>query len=392
MTVSLHENDNYVAIPPRSHDICQTPHHISNLRRNQAEENSSSKHNLSDSSGSLDWGSFDSSAVVTECQTPDFNASKDVLQSRSTSSAGTHVVSSSISQFGDWSSYKEDINDTDLESVSSRSGSVGSLGLDPGKSHGGDLSSYGDIDDVTNSSEPDIFQRAPKLIDSAFNEAGINRSEDLLNLEGFSDIQDDYNWKHLYDHFPSTHVHVRSNQYPHDETISFMDNGYPHSPGCFHAPTPQTAADYFAYLATQRCADRTPSEEDPASPAYPDHHPLNPPRTILTAFPSLIPAIDEMPQQMTVPPIIPASSQVMFTTIATMIAKANTSKRRAHDFGYPSTRKCFGLRLPPSRKVVSPPTQQRRRRGPDKGPRKRNSSKEGEGEGLRLEKRARSEG
>ncbi|KAL8775058.1 MAG: hypothetical protein Q9209_000537 [Squamulea sp. 1 TL-2023] len=387
------DNDNYVAVPARSQDIYQISHHTSNFKSNQAEENSSSNHKLSDSDSSFDWSSFGSSARVTEFQTPDFNVSRDEFQSPSKPNTVLNAdppiynripCSSSIGQFGDWSSYK-DINGSDSESVSSGTRSIESLSLNLGTTYGGDLSSYGDIDDILNSSEPEIFQPTPKRIGSAFNDAGTNQSEDLLNLEGFSDIQDDYNWKHLYDHppidhLPSRHVHLRSNQHPYDETISFINNGYPLPAGYLQAPAPQTAADYFAHLATQRCADRTPSEEDPTSPAYPDHHPLNPPRTILTSLPSLTSAIDEIPQQSTAPPIIPASSQQMFTSITTMIAKANTSKKRAHDFGYPSTRKCFGLRLPPSRKFVSPPTLQRRRRGPDKGPRKRSASKEGGGE------------
>ncbi|KAI4250914.1 MAG: hypothetical protein L6R42_008574 [Xanthoria sp. 1 TBL-2021] len=394
------------------------------LMRGRRNDLDISFHSLRDIDSNIEWASFHSSAGVTD--SPNLNAYGYVFESPLTNNVETQAVDPNNNQSEASSSHQDFVYDSDTATAFSGIESIGSIAFDPGTSHTGDLSSYDDIDDVVYSSEPELIDTEPERIDSAFGQTQSSQLEEYFpNPERLSNTDDDYSWKHFHNHLPLHRLHpvytrIPQTQHPYDSNINFIDNnnGYslptpqipsptPHRP----SPTPQPALEYFAKLATQPCADLTPSSsEDPSAPAYPAHHSLNPPRTLLTSLPPLPPISPSPPHQPPTPPlaqsyIVPASSQLIFSTVTSEIAKANASKRRDHDFGFPKRRRCFGLELAPSRKFVS--WQQSvngwRRRGPDKGPRKRfvkgkekdadaDADADAEGEGRKPVKRARVRG
>lgn len=382
------------------------------LMRGRRNDLDISYHSLRDIDSNIEWASFHSSAGVTD--SPNLNAYGYVFESPLTNNVETQAVDPNNSQSEDSSSHQDFVYDSDTATAFSGTESIGSIAFDPGTSHTGDLSSYDDIDDVIYDTEPELIDTEPERIDSAFGQAHTSQLEGYVpNPERRSNTDDDYSWKHFHNHLPLNRLHpvytrIPRTQHPYDSNINFINNnGYPLPTPHRPSPTPQTALEYFATLATQPCADLTPSSsEDPSAPAYPPHHPLNPPRTLLTSLPPLPPSSPSPPHQPATPPlahsyIVPASSQLIFSTLASEIAKANASKRRDHDFGFPKRRRCFGLRLAPSRKFVSwqQTVQGRRRRGPDKGPRKRfakGKGKDGYGdadaEGRKPVKRARGRG
>ncbi|KAL8862636.1 MAG: hypothetical protein Q9178_001134 [Gyalolechia marmorata] len=357
--------------------------------------------NFDDIGGHIDWVQFDPYEGIVESQTPGLNVCEDFFQSSSARSTEAQAIDRRTTQVAFPSSHEDISGDSDTESNSFGTGSIESQDFDHGTNHAEDLSSYEDIDDVIYGSEPEIFNSAPECIDSAFDEADTGPVEDSPQLEALNGIQDDYNWQHFNyppppDCLYPTNNTILDNNHSYEEihSINPIEYGYLPPTTYIPSPTPQNAVEYFAHLATQPCADRPPSEEDPTSPAYPDHHPENPPRTILTSLPPLPPANDEASQPRSSSPsppsppplIVPASSQFIFTSITTMITKANASRRRAHDFGMPIARTCFGCPLHPSRRFVGLESQPRRRRGPDKGPRKR-IARDGDIEGERPAKR-----
>ncbi|KAI4229140.1 MAG: hypothetical protein L6R36_001097 [Xanthoria steineri] len=363
-------------------------------------------YSLSNIDSNIDWAKFYSIAGVIESQTSfNLNSYGYVFPSPSASNVQTQAIDPN-------NSHQDFVFNSYTATASSETQSVQSIAFDPGTSH---------TRNAIYSSNPELINPEPEGIDPAFQQANTRQLDGYPpNLARVSNAGEDCSWKHPYTPLPCNRLHpvydlTPKTQYPHDPNVSSINQtGYPLPVPPIPSAPPQTALEYFADLATQPCADLTPSSwsnDDPSAPAYPSHHPPNPPRTLLTSLPPLPPVSPSPPtsppppQQQNPPtppnppPIVPASTQHIFSTVTADIAKINASRGRDHDFGFPNGRRCFGFPLAPSRGFGSwqPPVQGRRRpRGPDRGPRKRVAKEmERDGdvlEGGRAVKRARAKG
>lgn len=357
-------------------------------------------YSLSNIDSNIDWAKFYSITGVIESQTSlSLSTFGYVFQSPPASNIQTQAIDPNNShQDFEYNSY--------TATASSETQSIQSIAFDPGTSHTGN---------AIYSSNLELINPEPEGIDPAFNQANTRQLDGYPpNLARVSNAGEDCSWKHSYTPLPCSHLHPVNDlppetRYPHDPNVSFIDQtGYPLPVPPFPSTPPQTALEYFADLATQPCADLPPSSNNPSAPAYPSPHPLNPPRTLLTSLPPLSPISPSHPtspyppQQQTPPPqhqipspIVPASTQHIFSTATAEIAKINASRARGHDFGFPKGRRCFGFQLAPSRGLGSwqPPGQGRRR---PRGPRKRvakEMERDGDAvEGRRVGKRARVKG
>ncbi|KAL8898062.1 MAG: hypothetical protein Q9192_002266 [Flavoplaca navasiana] len=212
-------------------------------------------------------------------------------------------------------------NDANTESRSPVIESIESTVFDPGTSNIGDLSScFGD-------SQPEILNPAPRRVDFAFSQA---------------------NARHFRGYLP-IHNATSGGQYPSDLNRHFFNKD----------PLPAPASP-----------TRTPSTTLTTwPPSPPSPAPTLPTRQILRApfshpSPHSFPSFPQSRPPPADPPsyIVPASSQLIFNTVASEIAKASTSKRREHDFEFPKGRRCFGLALAPSRRVVKKEGKGKKRR------------------------------
>ncbi|KAI4275918.1 MAG: hypothetical protein L6R38_005792, partial [Xanthoria sp. 2 TBL-2021] len=173
------------------------------LLRDRRNELDISYHSLSGIDSDIDWASFHSSAGVTDSRTPNLNAYGYVFESPLTNNVETQAVDPNNNQSEDSSSHQDFVYDSDIETAFSRTESIESIAFDPGTSHTGDLSSYDDIDDVIDGSEPELIDIEPERIDSTFSQAHNNQIEGCFpDLERVRNTDDDHSWKHFHNHLP----------------------------------------------------------------------------------------------------------------------------------------------------------------------------------------------
>ncbi|KAL8909344.1 MAG: hypothetical protein Q9171_005102, partial [Xanthocarpia ochracea] len=196
-----------------------------------------------------DWAQFDANQGVVESQTPGLNVCENIFRSLSARSTEAQAIDRRTTQVESPSSHEDVTGDSNTESHSLGTGSIESQDFNYGTNHAENLSSYEDIDDVIYGSEPEIFNSAPERIDSAFNEADTGPVEDLPQLEGLYDIQDDYNWRHFnYPPPPDCLYPTYNTILDHDnESYEEIHSFNPIDCGCLPlttyipSPTPQNA-------------------------------------------------------------------------------------------------------------------------------------------------------
>lgn len=270
-------------------------------------------------------------------------------------------------------------DDSNMGSLFSGISSIGPPALGLCKSHAEDPSSIRAISGPVDDAELANFQSGPEAIEAtiigAFPEQSEDSSINLLPSNPHGDFKREYFQEPYINH--RTHEHVSANL-DHEHTMDFVWNSPPPPATDARSPTPEDPLKFFAHLAMIPCADHLPEIEDySTAPLYPgqDDKKTPPPRTRLTSHPPLLPASDEDEDEDThrstppinepPPPIVPASTQTIFEAITGMIEKVNgitTIKRRDRQFGMPPPRKCFGLRLPPSREIPKPTATQQGRK------------------------------
>ncbi|KAL8800411.1 MAG: hypothetical protein Q9182_005213 [Xanthomendoza sp. 2 TL-2023] len=356
------------------------------------------RQSFSEAANDIDW---DDLSGTTDVQTVGFSAYGNGSQPPFANIAGDHSTDDLLTSQGQGSLTDGDAidDDADLGSLISAPASTDST-ADGGNTTNQTEDSSATLNISDSPEEPHwtLLYPPPESTHPSPRDATLDQfdgstlSPDLTNLHESSS----------HTPYPPHPTHATYPPYP-DPTNTLESIWHPHPQT--RSPTPENPLDFFAQLSHHPCADILPEKDLSTTPLYPPTHLTNPPRTKLTSLPPLLPATEPFaprtaaaaaavantPTTISPPLIVPASTQYIFTATARVIEKVNaivTTKRRNRQFGMPPPRKCFGLRLPPSREFVRPTSaakkrqqkqkqQQRRRRGLQAGRRRVGGGGEG---------------
>ncbi|KAL8683805.1 MAG: hypothetical protein Q9186_000293 [Xanthomendoza sp. 1 TL-2023] len=339
---------------------------------------------FSDVDNDVEW---DKLSGITNAQTVGFNVYQYVSQLPFANTTRHQATELFTSQAEDPPTDGEAMDDdTDLGSLISERASIESTALGQSTSQAEDPSATLNISDSPEDLHWTAFYPPPQTIDPSARNATRNQGDDSLVHPGFINLPE------ASFHNPYAPRPIYEGYAPdpyHNNTMDLIWYYPSHPPTYLRSPTPENPLDFFAQLAKRPCADLIPENDLSTTPLYPPHHPTNPPRTKLTSLPSLLPHKETSPLVDTPiepPLIVPASTQFIFAATMRAIEKVNgiaTTKRRDRQFGMPPPRKCFGLRLPPSREFVKLNGMQQRRK--IQQPRMRLAVKgDGEGQGREV--------